>query len=95
MATTVMDVSDVTQIAQGFQGVSDTLKVVSMVLEAAMMALKAAAFISFGATLWMERYLANIKPKVDALAKKTGEISSDITKAIQMHTAAAEAGNSI
>jgi len=95
MATTFMDTGEMAQVAQGFQGVSDTLKVVSMVLEAAMMALKAAAFVSFGATLWMERYLANIKPKVDNLAKKTGEISSDITKAIQMHTAASEAGNSI
>lgn len=95
MATTFMDTGEMGQVAQGFQGVSDTLKVVSMVLEAAMMALKAAAFVSFGATLWMERYLANIKPKVDNLAKKTGEISSDITKAIQMHTAASEAGNSI
>ena len=95
MATTFMDTGEMGQVAQGFQGVSDTLKVVSMVLEAAMMALKAAAFVSFGAPLWMERYLANIKPKVDNLAKKTGEISSDITKAIQMHTAASEAGNSI
>ena len=95
MATTFMDTGEMGQVAQGFQGVSDTLKVVSMVLEADMMALKAAAFVSFGATLWMERYLANIKPKVDNLAKKTGEISSDITKAIQMHTAASEAGNSI
>jgi len=90
-----MDTDKMKNVSNGFEGVSNVLNVVSMALEAAMMALKAASFISFGATLWMERYLANIKPKVDTLAKKTHEISQDITKAIQMHTAAAEAGNSI
>jgi hypothetical protein len=95
VATTFMDTDKMKNVSNGFEGVSQVLNVVSMALEAAMMALKAASFISFGATLWMERYLANIKPKVDNLAKKTGEISQDITKAIQMHTAAAEAGNSI
>jgi hypothetical protein len=95
MATTYMDTDKMTNVKNGFEAVSNTLKVVSMALEAAMMALKAAAFISFGATMWMERYLANIKPKVDTLAKKTGEISQDIGKAIQMHTAASQAGNSI
>lgn len=95
MATTFMDTDKMKNVSNGFEAVSQVLNVVSMALEAAMMALKAASFISFGATLWMERYLANIKPKVDALAKKTGEICQDITKAIQMHTAAAEAGNSI
>jgi hypothetical protein len=95
VATTFMDTDKMKNVSNGFEGVSQVLNVVSMALEAAMMALKAASFISFGATLWMERYLANIKPKVDALAKKTGEISQDITKAIQMHTAASEAGNSI
>jgi hypothetical protein len=95
MATTFMDTDKMKNVSNGFDGVSNVLKVVSMALEAAMMALKAAAFISFGATLWMERYLANIKPKVDNLAKKTHEISEDINKAIQMHTAASQAGNSI
>jgi hypothetical protein len=95
MATTFMDTDKMTNVSNGFEIVSNTLKVVSMALEAAMLALKAAAFISFGATVWMERYLANIKPKVDTLAKKTGEISQDIKKAVQMHTAASQAGNSI
>lgn len=95
MATTFMDTDKMKNVANGFETVSGTLKMVSMALDAAMMALKAAAFISFGATMWMERYLSNIKPKVDALAKKTGEISKDINKAIQMHTAASQAGNSI
>ena len=95
MATTYMDTDRMDNVKKGFEAVSNTLKNASMVLEAAIVTIKSAAFISFGATLWMERYLSNIKPKVDTLAKKTGEISQDIGKAIQMHTAASQAGNSI
>ena len=95
MATTSMDTAKMMDVSKGFEATSDVLKVVSMALEAAMMALKAAAFISFGATLWLERYLANIKPKVDNLQKKTGEISQDIAKAVKNHQAASKGGDSI
>jgi hypothetical protein len=95
MATTSMDPKVMMDVSKGFETTSDVLKVVSMALEAAMMALKAAAFISFGSTLWLERYLANIKPKVDQLQKKTGEIGQDIAKAVKNHQAASKAGDSI
>ena len=81
--------------ATGFDTVGSVLNVVSMALEAAIMALKAASFISLGATAWMERYLSNIKPKVDTLAKKCDEIGTDISKSIELHIAASEAGNSL
>lgn len=95
MATTSMDTAKMTEVSKGFGAASDVLKVVSMALEAAIMALKAAAFISFGSTLWMERYLSGIKPKVDQLQKKTGEIEKDIAKAVKNHQAASKAGDSI
>jgi len=95
MATTSMDTTKMMDVSKGFGAASDVLKVVSMALEAAIMALKAAAFISFGATLWMERYLSGIKPKVDQLQKKTGEIEKDIAKAVKNHQAASKAGDSI
>lgn len=95
MATTYMDTDKMTNVSKGFDQVSNVLKVVSMALEAAIMALKMASFISLGATAWMERYLSNIKPKVDALEKKCDEIGQDIAKSVQMHIQAAESGNTI
>jgi hypothetical protein len=95
MATTYIDTLKMAQVQTAFGTVSSTLKVVNMALEAALVALKVSAFISFGATAWMERYIANIQPKVETLAKKTGEISQDIGKAIQMHNAASKSGDSI
>lgn len=95
MATTFMDVDKMKNVATGFDTVGSALKVVSMALEAAIMGLKMATFISFGATAWLERYLSNIKPKVDVLGKKCDEIGEDINKSIALHIQAAEAGNSI
>lgn len=94
MATTYMDTDKMKNVSNGFEGVSNTLKAVSMALQAAMYALKFASFISFGATAWMERWVSNIQPKVENLAKKTGEISQDIDKSIANHQAASQAGNS-
>lgn len=95
MSTTYIDTFKMTRVQNTFATVSSTLKVINMALEAALVALKVSAFISFGATAWMERYVANIQPKVETLAKKTGEMSQDIGKAIQMHNAASKAGDSI
>lgn len=95
MATTYMDTDKMRTVQNGFDAVAGVLRVVSMALEAAIMALKVASFISLGSTAWMERYLSNIKPKVDALAKKCDEIGEDIGKSIAMHIQAAEAGNTI
>ena len=95
MATTFMVTEKMKNVATGFDTVGSVLNVVSMALEAAIMALKAASFISLGATAWMERYLSNIKPKVDTLAKKCDEIGTDISKSIELHIAASEAGNSL
>jgi len=95
MATTYMDTDKMKNVQNGFDTIAGVLRVVSMALEAAIMALKAASFISLGATAWMERYLSNIKPKVDALAKKLDEMGEDIGKSIEMHIQAAESGNTI
>lgn len=92
MAETYMDTDRMKTVSTGFDGVGNVLRVVSMALEAAIMALKAAAFISLGATVWLERYLSNIKPKVDQLAAKCDELSNDINASIQFHQQASQAG---
>jgi hypothetical protein len=93
MAETYMDTDRMKVVATGFDGVGTALRVVSMALEAAIMTLKAAAFISLGATVWLERYLSNIKPKVDALGKKCDELGSDINNSIQLHQQASQSGS--
>ena len=95
MAETYMDTDRMKVVARGFDNVGSVLKVVSMALEAAIMALKAASFISLGATAWLERYLSNIKPKVDTLGKKCDELGEDINQSIAFHVQAAKSGNSI
>jgi hypothetical protein len=87
-----MDTDRMKTVSTGFDGVGSVLRVVSMALEAAIMALKAAAFISLGATVWLERYLSNIKPKVDQLANKCDELANDINASIAFHQQASQAG---
>ena len=90
MAQATMDYGGVDTIATGFQASGETLQVVSKVLEAAIAALTVAAFISFGTTEFLKKYLENIKPKVDTLAATCLEMSDDLQFAIQQHQEADE-----
>lgn len=95
MATTFMDTDAVRKMAGGFDDMSQVLKAVSMALEAAMMILKTVAFVGFVGAIAVERYLANIKPKVDKLAAKCGEMGQDLNQAVALHEQAQNVGNSI
>jgi WXG100 family type VII secretion target len=85
MAEVRMDYGAVNNVANGFQQTSEVLHAVSVVLEAAIHVLQATAWISFGATAFAERYLSNIKPRVDRLAASFEEMGGDLRAAIADH----------
>jgi uncharacterized protein YukE len=85
MAEVRMDYGAVNNVASGFGTTADLLHTVSVVLEAAIRVLQATAWISFGATAFAERYLSNIKPRVDRLAATCEEMGNDLKLAIQDH----------
>lgn len=85
MAEVRMDYGAVNNVANGFQQTSEMLHAVSVVLEAAIRVLQATAWISFGSTAFAERYLSNIKPRVDRLAATCEEMGGDLKVAIQEH----------
>jgi len=72
-----MDPAKVRAMGQALETMSSILKVVSTVLEVQMTILKTTAFIGLVGGLVVERYLAQIKPKIDDLAKQTAELSQD------------------
>ena len=72
-----MDPAKVRAMGQSLETMSNILKVVSTVLEVQMTILKTTAFIGLVGGLAVERYLAQIKPKIDDLAKQTAELSQD------------------
>ena len=72
-----MDPVKVRAMGQTLETMSSILKVVSTVLEVQMTILKTTAFIGLVGGLAVERYLAQIKPKIDDLAKQTAELSQD------------------
>jgi uncharacterized protein YukE len=85
MAEVRMDYGAVNNVANGFQQTSEVLHTVSTVLEAAIHVLQATAWISFGSTAFAERYLSNIKPRVDRLAATCEEMGGDLRGAIADH----------
>jgi hypothetical protein len=90
MAEVRMDYGAVGNVASGFLNTADILKKVSVVLEAAIAVLRATAWISLGSTAFAERYLSNIKPRVDRLAATCEEMGHDLRGAIADHQRADE-----
>lgn len=76
-----MDVPAVQGMSRTFNDISEVFETVSKALEVAIMALRASAFISFGASLAKAQLLEQIKPVIDHLADKTKEISGDLNAA--------------
>jgi len=72
-----MDPAKVRAMGHTLETMSSVLKVVSTVLEVQMTILKTTAFIGMFGGLVLERYIAQIKPKIDELAKQTAELSQD------------------
>jgi uncharacterized protein HemX len=90
-----MDPSKVRSIAKSFDTASDVLKKVGIGLEAALVALTVTTFISLGSTAWLQKYIANIKPKVTALQKECAEMADKLRQDIKTWEKAQKAGNSI
>lgn len=79
-----MDYEAVIKAADGFENASNLLAKVALALEAAMRILQVTAFIGLVGGTAVERYLANIKPKVDALSAKFKEMSGDLREVVRV-----------
>jgi hypothetical protein len=92
---TFMDKDAVRNIASGFETASEVLNAVAAALEAAMMTLKVTAYVGLVGGAALERYIANIKPKVEKLAKTCEEMSNDLRQAVSLREQAEAAGDSV
>jgi hypothetical protein len=81
-----MDVPQVQKIADSFGKFGDTLKKVAKGLEAAIIILKASAFVGLVGNLAVASYLERIKPRVEKLAEAMLELQNDVKGAILHYT---------
>lgn len=77
-----MDIAAVDKMAKTFKSCSNVLKDVSKALQVAIMILKVTAFVGLVGALAVERYLSQIKPRVDEAADKLDELYNDLYGAI-------------
>ena len=80
-----MDIPRVEQMSKSFETFGSILEGVAKALQAISIAMKAAAWISFGATAAAAAYADRIRPNVDKAAKKMHELSGDINSAIRAY----------
>lgn len=80
-----MDIPRVEQMSKSFNTFGSILEGVSKALLAISIAMKATAWISFGATAAAAAYADRIRPNVDKAAQKMQELSGDITSAIRAY----------
>jgi len=80
-----MDIPRVEQMSKSFDTFGDILQGVAKALLAISIAMKAAAWISFGATAAAAAYADRIRPNVEKAANKMHELSGDITGAIKAY----------
>lgn len=80
-----MDYAVIGDVSKGFGTARDVLKTVGKVLEVLIGILRATAFLSFGTSEALARYLENIKNKVNKLADVCNEFSGDLARAIGDH----------
>ncbi len=83
MADVSMDYGVVENMSNIFNTAHDILTAVAKALEIASAILKATAMFGMVGNLALARYLDNIKPKVEALANTSKELSGDLTGAIR------------
>ncbi len=86
-----MNYDEVMKIAKIFDGLGDVFRTAAKALEAAIIILKATAFISFGSTAALAVYLENIKPHVEKLGAHAEELNGDLQNAIKEHREADQA----
>ena len=80
-----MDIPRVEQMSKSFNTFGDILKGVAKALLAISIALKAAAWLSMGATAAAAAYADRIRPNVEKAANKMHELSGDINSAIRAY----------
>lgn len=80
-----MDIPRVEQMSKSFETFGSILEGVAKALLAISIAMKAAAWVSFGATAAAAAYADRIRPNVDKAAQKMHELSGDITGAIKAY----------
>ena len=80
-----MDIPRVEQMSKSFNTFGDILKGVAKALLAISIALKAAAWLSMGATAAAAAFADRIRPNVEKAADKMHELSGDITSAIRAY----------
>lgn len=73
-----MDVPKVMEMGKTFETIGETLEKISNTLEALMTVLKATAFIGFFGNALVARYIEQLKPPIDKLAKQCTEIGGDL-----------------
>lgn len=77
-----MDYEVVQAMADGFRAAADQLHAVDRALEAAIVVLKASAFVGMVGNLGLSAYLENIRPNVTRLAATCDELHHDLIGAI-------------
>ncbi len=80
-----MDIPAVENMAKAFKTFATVLNGVGKALLAISIAMKASAWLSFGATAAAAAYADRIRPNVEKAAAKMEELSGDITSAIKAY----------
>jgi hypothetical protein len=80
-----MDIPRVEQMSKSFETFGSILEGVAKALLAISIAMKAAAWLSLGATAAAAAYADRIRPNVDKAAKKMHELSGDLNSAIRAY----------
>ncbi len=76
-----MNVPAVRKMSKNFGTIGRILKNVSKALQVLMNILKATAFVGLVGGVAVERYISQIKPQIDRLAKECLEVSKDLAAA--------------
>lgn len=80
-----MDIPAVRGMSKRFSTISDVLKNVSKTLQALLTVLKTTAFIGMVGGYAVIQYIEMIKPVIDEMAKKTAEMSKDLSFSVDAY----------
>jgi len=88
-----MDVPQVQKMAESFGNFGEVLEAVSKVLEVTITVLRVTAFVGLVGGIAVERWLSQVKPRVDTMAKKMHELKGDLQGAINHYQTGDESGS--
>ena len=89
-----MDIPVVEKMADSFGNFAEILQAVSKAMEAAMMILRATAFVGLVGGAVVERWIGMMKPNVDKMAAKMDELSRDVDSAVRSYRDGDNTGSS-